>query len=666
MCGIAGLFHKSASREDDLRSHVRRMTDVLRNRGPDDDGEWVDSDGSVALGFRRLAILDLSPTGAQPMTSPSGRLTMVFNGEVYNFRALRDELRARGISFRGGSDSEVVLAAFDEWGIEETLPRLIGMFGIALWDRELQELVLIRDVMGIKPLYVAQTARGVAFASELGALTEAPGFDATLDSQATLAFLRYLYVPAPRTPVRSVRKLEPGHMLRIPRGALNSGIPESTPFWSIADARRRGTESRGRASAASSPTEAAAKVDELDALVADAVRLRMVADVPVGALLSGGLDSSLVVSMMQREASQPVRTFTIGFDQAEHDESGPARAIARHLGTKHSELMVSDSDALEVVPQLPEIFDEPLADPSQIPTYLVSKLARQQVTVALSGDGGDELFGGYTRYTVGRSMIPRIARVPGVPRRWLGSAIRSIQPSAWARVSGLLPDQLSGTRLVGQKALKLGRMFGAPSAGEMYRTLLSTSDSPQQLLREESNGWDPIRDQLAREPAAMSLDQMLAVDQRYYLPDDLLQKVDRASMAASLEARVPLLDQRLVEFSWTLRDDLKIRGGEGKWLLRQVLYRNVPRELLDRPKTGFSVPIAAWFRGSLREWSEHTLLGGSPVRDAIFCPDEIRTAWRGLLAGRDEAALSLWAILMFEAWRERWKMDDLSASSEPL
>jgi len=591
---------------------------------------------------------------------------MVFNGEVYNFRTLREELRGRGVSFRGGSDSEVVLAAFDEWGVDETLPRFIGMFGIALWDREVQELVLIRDAMGIKPLYVARTTAGIAFASELGALTEAPGFDATLDSEATLAYLRYLFVPAPRTPLRSVRKLEPGHILRIPRSALDHGIPESRPFWSIAEARVRGASIRGPASAPSTSTEAAAKTEEMAALVADAVRLRMVADVPVGALLSGGLDSSLVVSMMQRESTRPVRTFTVGFDQVEHDESGPARAIAGHLGTKHTELRVSDSDALDIVPELPEIFDEPLADPSQIPTYLVSKLAREQVIVALSGDGGDELFGGYTRYTVGGSMIPRIARVPGVPRRLLGSVIRSVRPSTWARASSFLPQQLSGTRLMGQKILKMGRMLGAPSEGEMYRTLLSTSDSPQRFLRETSDGWDPIRDHLARETGRMSLDAMLNVDQRYYLPDDLLQKVDRASMAASLEARVPLLDQRLVEFSWTLRDDLKIRDGEGKWLLRQVLYQNVPRELLDRPKTGFSVPIAEWFRGSLREWSEHILLDQSPVRDAIFCPVEIKAAWQGLMAGRDENALSLWAIVMFEAWRDRWKIDDVAGASGQL
>jgi asparagine synthase (glutamine-hydrolysing) len=654
VCGIAGLLQSAPMGADTLRGHVRRMGEVLRPRGPDDDAEWTDAAGRVAFAFRRLAILDLSPAGRQPMASPSGRFVMVFNGEVYNFQELRKTLQQQGASFRGGSDSEVILAAFDRWGIEQTLPRMIGMFAIALWDTEREELVLIRDRMGIKPLYVARTRAGVAFASELGALTRAPGFDGALDPQAILTYLGYLFVPAPGTPLRSVRKLPPGHLMRIPLRFAGASLPHSEPFWTLADARAQGAGARAETEGSSDPSLIASKVDALDEILSDAVRLRMVADVPIGALLSGGLDSSLVVALMQKQSSTPVLTFTIGFDQPEHDESSHARAIAHHIGTDHTELMVSDRDALDIVPALPDIFDEPLADPSQLPTFLVSRLARQQVTVALSGDGGDELFAGYNRYINGRYLVDRLSRTPRFMRRWMGSALGLLPRGTW---DGLQALGNGSTRLVGQKARKMERMLAATSAGEMYRTLIS-SNRPERFMAGEGD-WDPIRAGLPASDEEMHLQDMLLLDQGYYLPDDLLQKVDRASMAASLEVRVPILDHRVVEFSWTLSDDLKIRNGQGKWLLRQLLYRNVPRELLERPKTGFSVPVEAWLRGALREWAEFHLFDRSATRDEVFDRVEVERAWKGLLAGRDDDALALWAIVMFEAWRSQWKLEDL-------
>lgn len=656
MCGIAGLLHSSPMDRTGLQRHVANMADVLQHRGPDDSGVWVDERGRMAFGFRRLSILDLSEAGHQPMISSSGRFVMVFNGEVYNFPDLRRVLASHGVRFRGTSDSEVLLAAFDTWGIDETLPKLVGMFACALWDRERDELVLIRDRLGIKPLYVGATRLGVAFASELGALMQAPGFERTLDPDAIVAYLRYLFIPAPKTPFRGVRKLPPGHMLRIPLNTPLSSLPESVPYWCLADVSAGGLGNDG-----GGPVALERVLDEFEELLAESVRMRLVADVPVGALLSGGLDSTLIVALMQRVGSGQARTFTIGFDEPEFDESQHARAVAQHLGTIHSELRVSGADALKVVPELPRIFDEPLADPSQVPTYLVSRLARQHVTVALSGDGGDELFAGYNRYVSGVSLVPWLTRTPTFARRWLGSLVRAAPPSIWDRLQGKIPGGKGSDRLkrAGHKAHKIGRMLGAPDAASMYRTLLSAWDEPEALVRGGSPGWDPIQAQLRQCPGRVPLALMLLTDQRFYLPDDLLQKVDRASMAVGLEARVPLLDHRVVEFSWRLPEDLKIRNRQGKWLMRRVLDRYVPTSLVDRPKTGFSVPVDAWLRGPLREWAETLLFNEAPLRDEVFEPAVVAREWNRFVSGRADNALGLWAILMFEAWRDEWGINNL-------
>lgn len=659
MCGFAGLLPFRQTHPDVLSDSTRKMTDALEHRGPDDSGIWADPDGRCVLGFRRLAILDLSPAGHQPMASRSGRYILAFNGEIFNFQSLREGFLAEGVSFRSGSDTEVILAAVEKWGLEQALAKMIGMFAIALWDRERQELQLARDRLGIKPLYIARTREGTAFGSELGALTLAPGFDRRLDPDAALSYLRYLFVPAPGTPFAGVRKLTPGHLMRIPANFAGEVLPESTPFWSVEQARAAGLETVASAPPILDGRYARRKTDELEALLSDAVRLRMIADVPIGALLSGGIDSSVVVALMQAEATQPVRTFTIGFDHREHDESDHARAVAGHLGTNHTELRVTGRDALDLVPELPRIFDEPLADPSQIPTFLVSRLARQQVTVALSGDGGDELFAGYTRHTTGMGLIPRLAKIPRVPRRWMGGVLGALPPQAWERAHALLPGT-GGMRLVAQKANKLARMMRVDSAREMYRTLMSTDDAPGRFLPLASGGWDPLRAGLEEWGSTATLADMLESDQRYYLPDDLLQKVDRASMAVSLEVRVPILDHRVVEFSWTLPDHLKVREDRNKWILREVLYRHVPRHLVDRPKMGFSVPIAEWMRGPLREWARAHLLD-APAGGSLFDRTAVGVAWREFESGRSERALLLWATAIFEAWRREWKIADVSA-----
>jgi len=642
MCGIAGLWSAPAQ-GDDLCVRARRMADRLTHRGPDDGGTWAEPEQGVAFGFRRLAIIDLSPAGHQPMSSASGRFTVVFNGEIYNHVELAEQLRARGVSFRGHSDTEVALAAFEAWGVRESLPRFVGMFAMAVWDAERCELHLLRDRLGIKPLYVHRQGGTLAFASELKALREVPGFDGAVDEIALAEYFRYLYVPAPRTIYRSVSKLPPGTVLTV-RDPASPAEPE--PYWSVEERARA-----GRVQGFAGSDEDA--VDALEEVLGDAVRLRLRADVPLGAFLSGGIDSSAVVALMQEQSARPIRTFTIGFDAAEHDESRLAAAVARHLGTDHREVRLTGRDALELVPQLPQIFDEPLADPSQIPTLLICRAAREEVTVAVSGDGGDELFAGYNRYAYGDAMIRRASRLPVAPRQLIGAGITSVPPTAWDRVHGGLSAILPMTRhrLAGEKAHKVGRLLRETSAGGMYRSLMSAWQTPPvtRLFTE------PLRGAAALDaPSLERIEAMMLYDQQAYLPDDLLAKVDRASMATSLEVRVPILDHRVVELAWRLSMRHKLRDGTSKWVLRRVLERRVPRPLFDRPKVGFTVPLADWLRGPLRPWAEELL---SPDRlDAAGHLDtsRIRRCWSDFAAGRSGQHLAVWTVLMYQAWRERW------------
>lgn len=647
MCGFAGVWIDGSRSEGALRETTERMIGPIAHRGPDDEGVWTEPEAGVGLGFRRLAIIDLSEQGHQPMRSASGRFTLVFNGEVYNHGSIRQVLERDGWSFRGHSDTEVICAAFERWGIEPAVQKFVGMFAMAVWDAERRELSLIRDRLGIKPLFYSHRPGRVTFGSELKALTADPEFDRSVDGDALGAYLRYLYVPAPQTIYRSARKLMPGHILtlRSPRDPA----PASSPYWSLSEAYRLGGASRFEGS----DEEA---VTELTTLLSDAVRLRMQADVPLGALLSGGIDSSTVVALMQANASRPTKTFSIGFDEAEHNEAHHAAAVARHLGTDHTELMMTGDDALSVVPQLPELFDEPLADPSQIPTYLVCGLARREVIVALSGDGGDELFAGYHRYLQGERLIGRLGRVPRPVRRAAAAVATAGSTAFWDRtyqaVAPLLPAA-QRQRLPGEKVTKLGNLLRWDSEANMYRSLLSAWQNPEQLLAREGHLRGRVEEALDETQGLPLLDRMMLADQGTYLADDLLAKVDRASMAVSLEARVPILDHRVVEFSWRLPRSLKVRDGKGKWILRRVLYRYVDPQLVERPKMGFSVPVAAWLRGPLRGWAEDLLFAGGG-QDEWLRQERVRHAWKEFLGGRSDLALPLWTVLMFQAWRARW------------
>ena len=648
MCGFAGFLTATPSTEEQLVAAAERMAATIAHRGPDDHGTWAEPAAGVALAFRRLAIVDLSAHGHQPMQSPSRRFTISFNGEVYNHAALRRELEARGIRFRGHSDTEVILAAFEAWGIPAALTRFLGMFAIAVWDAERRTLTLARDRMGKKPLFIHAGGGLVSFASELKALRAGPAFDATIDHEALASYLRYLYVPGSQSIHARVRKLEPGHYVEIadPRAPL----PPAVSFWSIQDVASRGE---------AHPFEGndMEAVNELERLLGIAVGERMFADVPLGAFLSGGIDSSTVVALMQQQASRPVKTFSIAFDQEEHNEAEHAARVARHLGTDHTELMVSGREALDVVPRLADIYDEPMADASQVPTFLVCSLARREVTVALSGDGGDEVFGGYNRYVYGQRMLGRVQRLPA-PARWLIAAgIGSVGTDGWDRayraVSPLMPSHMR-QRLPGDKLHKLGRLMRHDSEAAMYRSLVSVWRDPRALVNGASHGTGVLERTLAARTPSGLLERMMLADQSTYLVEDQMTKVDRASMAVSLEVRVPILDQRVVEFSWRLPSHLKVRDGVSKWALRQVLYRHVPREIVERPKMGFSVPVGPWLRGPLREWAE-SLLDARKLGDGgLLRPEPIRAAWRSLLAGSDDSALGIWAVLLFQQWRMRW------------
>jgi len=635
MCGFAGILTSAPMGHDALADAARRMIVPIVHRGPDDSGVWADADAGVALGFRRLAILDLSPQGHQPMWSPSGRFVTAFNGEVYNFADLRDDLRRRGYYFKGRSDTEVILAAFEEWGVADAIPRFVGMFALAVWDADRRELSLVRDRLGKKPLYVYREPGLITFGSELKALVAGPSFDRSIDRNALVAYLRYLYVPAPRTIFSRATKIPAGHFLTI--RDTDSPLPEAKPYWTLAAAARAGL--------ARPVHDERAALDQLETLLAGAVRARMVSDVPVGALLSGGIDSSTVVALMQESSPRAIKTYTIGFDSDAFDETRHAARVAAHIGTEHTDLTISGSDAQTLVPQLPTIFDEPFADPSQLPTLLVAELARRNVTVALCGDGGDELFGGYNRYVYGTRMLPRVDRLPIGLRRRVAAGV--------GRVSVDALNSLGGR--IGERMHKMSTLMTAPSVAAMYQSLLSAWQHPEEIVCGPYAGLDANERILNESEPRALLDRMMLADQMTYLPDDLLAKVDRASMAVSLEVRAPLLDHRVVEFSWRLPAALKLRGRIGKWALRQILYRRLPRALVDRPKMGFSVPIDRWLRGPLRQWAGDLLSSNAMAAHGLLKPGPIHRAWRDLQEGRRQTGTALWAIVMFQSWHQQWQ-----------
>ena len=648
MCGIAGVITANSSGAERLVTNVTSMSNCLAHRGPDDSGVWTDPNHGVALGFRRLAIIDVSPAGHQPMSSASGRFTVIFNGEVYNYRELRRELEQQGCTFRGHSDTEVIVTLFERIGIQAAVRKFVGMFAIAAWDAQTRTLSLIRDRLGIKPLYYFHRPGFLAFGSELKAIASLPEFDRAIDASAVDAYLRYLYVPAPQTIYQHARKLLPGHILTI--GDIGKTLETSIAYWSVEEAYAQGRQDPFNGSDAET-------VEELRRILSDAVQLRMRSDVPMGALLSGGIDSSTVVGLMQAGSTTPTRTFSIGFPGTAHDESEHAAAIARALGTNHTAFSVTGDDALSVVPLLPDMFDEPFADPSQIPTYLVCKLARQDVTVALSGDGGDEVFAGYERYIQGERLIGSLKGVAPAIRRMAGRGINSVSAASWERAYRTfapLADRGGRHRLAGQKIAKLGNLLSQDTDGAMYRSLISAGWQDPPMARAPAQERSRVDQRLEHYSGMPLLDRMMLVDQETYLADDLLAKVDRASMAVSLEARVPLLDHRVIEFAWKLDRGVKIRQGRGKWALRQVLYGMVDPALVDRPKTGFSVPLKEWLRGPLKGWAMDLLFDANVRRDEWMSATRLKAAWTALERGDDAQATALWTAVMFEAWRRRW------------
>ena len=663
MCGITGFIAcRPGSTAEALQATVGAMASAMHHRGPDDSGSWACARSGVALGHRRLSILDLSAAGHQPKASASGRFVIAFNGEIYNHLELRTALQSSNAApvWQGHSDTETLLAGFEHWGIEATLQRCVGMFSIALWDRQTRQLTLARDRFGEKPLYYGWAGDAFLFGSELKALKAYPGFDASVCREALAQYLRFTYVPAPRSIYQGVFKLEPGCLLTIespppaqpPIQPLQPGQAHGSValrrWWSLA----RVVE-QGACAQLGSESDA---LQQLESALAESVRIQSLADVPLGAFLSGGVDSSAIVALMQRQASRPVKTFTIGFDEAGFDEAPHARAVAEHLGTEHHEMRVSARMAQDVISTLPQMYDEPFADSSQIPTHLVCRAARQQVTVALSGDAGDELFGGYNRYFWGPRIWNRLGGLPYPLRQGLGALVAAVPVGAWNALGAPLGRWQGGVVRVAEKLQKLVQALdGAHTIEDLYRNLVSTWVDPATLVREQ-DGW-PVQEpgSLLDDPLpCKGLEQqplpMMYQDAMTYLPDDILCKVDRAAMGCSLETRVPFLDHRVVELAWRLPLDMKVRGNVGKWALRQVLYQYVPRELIERPKAGFAIPIGQWLCGPLRPWAEDLLSESRLQAEGYLQPAPIRQAWAEHLSGRRDHTARLWTVLMFQAW----------------
>lgn len=647
MCGIAGFLDRSLS-ADAVAAQLRRMTDALRHRGPDGQGQWHDEASGIALGHRRLSIVDLSPAGAQPMLSGSSRHVVVFNGEIYNLAAIRAELECAGSApdWRGHSDTEVLLAACDAWGVDATLPRLNGMFAIALFDRRQRRLHLVRDRLGEKPLYwCTHGDTRLAFASELHALRLGPLATGGVDAAALRDYLQRGYVQAPATILRGVRKVSPGEHVCITLRDDGGFTIDQSSYWSVLSAALAGL-------AAPRVPDDREAIAQLRTLLDDSVRMRMVADVPLGAFLSGGIDSSIIVATMQRLASRPVRTFTIGFGEARYNEAAHARAVAAHLGTVHTELTATPQDALDLIPKLPGMLDEPMADSSLIPTFLVSKLARQHVTVSLSGDGGDELFAGYARYALTERLARQQAQLPHWLRRGIAAGVRTAPTGAWNALGHLLPARITAQRL-GDRMHKLADRLVLDDEASLYASLSSWWPVPDDVLSPDvrSNLPPAAAHRFTLASAAATLaERMMAEDLTHYLPGDILAKVDRTSMAVSLEARVPLLDHRLVEFAWQLPMRMKVRAGRGKWLLRTLLHEYVPAALVERPKQGFTVPVEHWLRGELRDWAQDLLSPSALARHGLLDARAVRTYLREHLDGKRAWTPQLWSVLMFQAW----------------
>jgi asparagine synthase (glutamine-hydrolysing) len=661
MCGITGFLAAPARPESELIKMARSMANAILHRGPDDEGVWADAQTGMALGHRRLAIIDLSFAGHQPMQSACGRYVIAFNGEIYNHKSLRqalgecpspNALTKGGLAnpnWRGHSDTETLLTGFDAWGIQGTVDRTIGMFAFAVWDKKTVTLTLGRDRLGEKPLYYGWQGRGnnaaFLFGSELKALRQHPAFENNINRSALSLIARHSCIPAPYSIYEGISKLPPGSLLTV---SLQQREPKVWAYWSGAQVAEFGVANPF----VGSPDQA---VDELESLLRDAVRQQMMADVPLGAFLSGGVDSSTVVALMQAESSRPVKTFTIGFNEEGYNEAVHAKAVARYLGTDHTDLYVTAEQARAVIPLLPTLYDEPFSDSSQIPTFLLSQLARQHVSVSLSGDAGDELFCGYNRYQITANLWRKLFNLPLPLRKLIAKGLTGISPQSWNMVSGALPCFLPrSVRLenVGDKLHKGAGVLASQSADALYLGLVSHWHDPAEVVIGGNEPLTLITDKLLALNGLDDVQRMMALDMLTYLPDDILTKVDRAAMGVSLETRVPFLDHRVVEFAWSLPQSLKLRDGQTKWALRQVLYRHVPKALIDRPKMGFGVPIDSWLRGPLREWAEDLLSETRLKREGFFHHASIRQKWAEHLSGKRNWQYHLWDVLMFQAWLE--------------
>lgn len=647
MCGFSGFLGGVTFEEFKCKHILSEMTKLISHRGPDSDGEWIDLSAKIALGHRRLSILDLSPAGDQPMTSKSGKYVIVYNGEIYNHLALREELSSIEVMphWSGHSDTETLLACFETWGIENTIMRCNGMFSFAVWCAEDKTLYLGRDRLGEKPLYFGwqdrEGSRSFLFGSELKVFKPHPNFLGDIDRDALCLMMRYGYIPAPHSIYKGIHKLPPGNLLKV---SLHDPEPKIWPYWSATEVAINGVRNPF------SGTEVEA-IDSLELLLKDAVKRQMLSDVPLGAFLSGGVDSSTIVALMQAQSLTPIKTFSIGFNESKYDEAVYAKAVAKHLGTEHVEMYVTPEQALSVIPKLATLYDEPFADSSQIPTFLLSELVHKDVKVSLSGDAGDEIFCGYNRYQLVNNLWRKLNKIPLPIRHVVGRLLVSISPQMWDCVVGKIPG-FKQYQNVGDKIHKGAAVVSSKTIYELYLGLVSHWPKPELLV---ISGKEPASNLAEVWSYLTELDEiqrMMVLDSLSYLPDDILTKVDRAAMGVGLETRVPFLDSRIFEFAWKLPQKYKLKNKKTKWILRQVLYRYIPRKLIDRPKMGFGVPIDSWLRGPLKEWAENLIDEDRLRREGFFSPELIRKKWAEHLSGASNWQYQLWNVLMFQIWLE--------------